>query len=122
MTNIKEKGKIELGFSEYEPDNMLKTQITNTLLTIDTAILNMEGNYSHNVVLLISGLIGKVKPYEKQEAMFQLRNDLIEEATAEIFDTDEKNKMIMEINMRILGLCMDHFGDRYMEKRVSVML
>ena len=111
--------KIELGLPEFEADAILKQQITDNILSIHRSLSEMEGSYTPKVPFLVDCLITAITPYEKQDAMFHLKEDLIAEKVENITDRDTKNQIIMDVNMKILGLCRVSLA-KYTENRLAI--
>lgn len=112
--------KIELGLPEFEADDILKQQITDNIMTVHRSISEMDGGYTPKVPFLVDCLITAITPYEKQKAMFDLKEDLISEGIATVTDRDKKNQIIMDVNMKILGLCRVSLA-KYTENRLAII-
>lgn len=116
----KPKKKIELGLPEFEADAILKQIILDNIMKVHQALTEMEGAYTPKVPFLVDCLITSLTPYEKQMAMFQMKADLIKEATDGIKDSAEKNRIIMDTNMKILGICRISLA-KYTENRLAII-
>ena len=112
--------KIELGLPEFEADDILKQMLVDNIMSIHRAITEMDGGYSPKVPFLVDCLITSLTPYEKQYAMFQMKEDLINEGVDGVTDIEEKNQIIMDVNMKVLGLCRVSFG-KFTEKRLAII-
>lgn len=112
--------KIELGLPEFEADVILKQIILDNIIKIHLAFAEMEGSFTPKVPFLVDCLITSLTPYEKQMAMFQMKDDLIAEATNGIKDSAEKNRVIMDVNMKILGVCRISLA-KYTENRLAII-
>lgn len=112
--------KIELGLAEFEADDILKQMLVDNIVSIHRALTEMEGGYSPKVPFLVDCLITSLTPYEKQYAMFEMKEDLIREGIEGFTDVEDKNKIIMDVNMKILGLCRVSLG-KYTEKRLAII-
>ena len=112
--------KIELGLSEFEADDILKQMFLDNVVSVHRALTEMDGTYSVKVPYLVDCMITSLTPYEKQQAMFEMKDDLIREANDGIKDQAEKNENIMRINMKIFGLCRIAHG-KYTEKRLAII-
>jgi len=112
--------KIELGLPEFEADAILKQVILDNIMKIHQALTEMSGSYTPKVPFLVDCLITSLTPYEKQMAMFQMKDDLIAEATDGVKDLAEKNRIIMDTNMKILGICRISLS-KYTENRLAII-
>ena len=112
--------KIELGLAEFEADDILKQMHLDNVLSAHRALTEMEGTFSPKFPFLVDCMISSITPYEKQMALFELKEDLIKESTDGIEDVQDKNKIIMDVNMKIFGLCRISFG-KYTEKRLAII-
>lgn len=112
--------KIELGLSEFEADDILKQMHLDNVLSAHRALTEMEGTFSPKFPFLVDCMISSLTPYEKQLAMFEMKADLIKESTEGVTDQQEKNEIIMDVNMKIFGICRISFG-KYTEKRLAII-
>ncbi|MFA5248752.1 MAG: hypothetical protein WC415_06115 [Patescibacteria group bacterium] len=112
--------KIELGLPEFEAEDILKQQILDNILSIHRALTEMDGSYSPKVPFLVDCLITAITPYEQQLATFDLKEELIEKQTKGITDLEIKNRIIMETNIKILGVCRVVLS-KYTEKRLAII-
>ena len=112
---------IQLGLPEFQADDILKAQITDNIFAIHRVLEHMTPQAVPNLQYLIECFMTSITPFKKQQAVFDLRDKLIKEKTKDIVNADEKNEIIVEVHMRIFGLCRELYSKKYGENRLAVM-
>lgn len=113
------ESKIELGMPKFEADSILKAQITDNIMSLHNSLTNPDNN-KENFQFLVDMLITCITPFEAQDAMFDLKEELVNEYTTDLKDKQEIDKKIMEANIKIVGLCRIQLA-KYHEKRLAIM-